>query len=173
MGAVGEPVDTKTETAGAHFLPPVPVAVAPSESEERDVDNISPELVMMAPHSNVRDEITNTNESLDGVIPTDATKEAFAENTGLGHGSQVGWTIYSRDTEPLPVPMIPPASSYIYSKGMSVSTFTKGGTPKPLVLPLGLSKQQPLPLDRASLTPFPHQDGASDKVPPPLGLDTR
>ena len=75
--------------------------------------------------------------------------------------------IYSGDTEPLPVLMIPPYSSCISPKRMSVSTFTQGGTPKPLVLPLGPSKQQPLPLDRASPTPFNHQDGASDKVPSP------
>ena len=49
-----------------------------------------------------------------------------------------------------------------------MSTFTRGGTPKPLVSPLGASKQQPLPLDRSSPTPFPHQDGASYKVPSPL-----
>ena len=53
---------------------------------------------------------------------------------------------------------------------MLVSTFTQGGTPKPLVLPLGPSKQKPLPLDRASPTPFPCQGGASDKVPSPSEL---
>ena len=63
--------------------------------------------------------------------------------------------------------MIPPASSWISPKIMSVSTFNQGGTPKPLVLTLGSSKQQPLPLDRSLPTPFPHQDGASDKAPPP------
>ena len=68
--------------ARAHFLPPAPVAVEPSESEERDVDNTSPELVMMAPHYNVCDDRPNTNEILDEVIPTDATKEASAENPG-------------------------------------------------------------------------------------------
>ena len=50
---------------------------------------------------------------------------------------------------------------------MSVSTFTQDGTPKPSVSPLGPYKQQPLTLDRASPTPFPHQDGESDKVPSP------
>ena len=29
--AVGAPAEAKTEMAGAHFLPPVPVAVAPIE----------------------------------------------------------------------------------------------------------------------------------------------
>ena len=82
MGAVGEPVDTKTETAGAHFLPPVPISVAPIESKERYVVNTSPELVMMAPHSNICDYRPNTNDSLDGVIPKDETKEASAENPG-------------------------------------------------------------------------------------------
>ena len=90
MEAVGEPAEAKTEMVGAHFLPPVPVAVAPSETDERDVDNTSPELMMMAPHSNVCDDRPNTNDSLDGVIPTDATKEASAENPGSGQGSQVG-----------------------------------------------------------------------------------
>ena len=32
---------------------------------------------------------------------------------------------------------------------------------------MGPSKQQPLPLDRALSTPFPHQDGASEEVPSP------
>ena len=84
MEAVGAPVEAKIEMAGAHFPPPVPVEVAPSEAEERDVDNTSPELVMMAPHSNVCDDRPNTNDSLDGVIPTGAPKEASAENTELG-----------------------------------------------------------------------------------------
>ena len=57
--------------------------MAPSEAEERDVDNTSPELVMMEPHSNVCDERPNTNGSLDGVNPTDAAKDDSAENTGL------------------------------------------------------------------------------------------
>ena len=95
--------------AGAHFLPPVHVAVSPSESEERYVNNTSPKLVMMAPNSNVCEDRSNTNESLDGVIPTDATKEASAENPGSGQGSQVGWMIYRGYTEPLTVPMIPQA----------------------------------------------------------------
>ena len=64
MEAVGAPAEAKTEMAGAHFPPPVPVAVSPSEAEERDVDNTSPELVMMVPHSNVCDERPNTNNSL-------------------------------------------------------------------------------------------------------------
>ena len=51
---------------------------------------------------------------------------------------------------------------------MSVSIFTQGGTPKPLISPLGTSRQQPLPLDRASPTPFPHQDGVSDASETPL-----
>ena len=110
MEAVGTLVEVKTDMVGAHFLPPVPVAVAPSEVEERDVDNTSPELVMMASHFNFCDYIPNTDDILDGVIPTDATKEYFAENPGLQQGSQLGWTIYSIDTEPLPIPMIPPAS---------------------------------------------------------------
>ena len=50
---------------------------------------------------------------------------------------------------------------------MSVSTLTQGGTPEPSVSPLGPSKQQPLPLDRALPTLFTYQDGASDGVPPP------
>ena len=111
MEAVGAPSEVKTEMVGAHFQPPDPAAVEPSESEERDVDNTSPVLVMMAPHSNVCDDRPNTNNSLNGVITTDTTKEASVENPGLVQGSQVGWKIYSRDTEPLPVPMIPPASS--------------------------------------------------------------
>ena len=68
MEAVGAPSEAKTEMAEAHFQPPVPVAVEPSESEERDVDNTSPVLVMMAPHSNVCDDRPNTNNSLNGVI---------------------------------------------------------------------------------------------------------
>ena len=50
---------------------------------------------------------------------------------------------------------------------MSVSTLTQGGTPEPSVSPLGPSKQQPLPLDRALPTLFTYQDGASDGVPRP------
>ena len=142
--------------AGAHFPPPVPVAVAPSESEERDVENTLPELVMMAPHSNVCDDISNTNDSLDPVIQTDATKEDSAENPGSRQCIQVGRTIYSGDTQPLTVPMIPPASSWISPKRVLVFTFTQGGTPKPSASPLGPSKLQQLPLDRASPTPFPH-----------------
>ena len=53
---------------------------------------------------------------------------------------------------------------------MLESTFTQGGTPKPSNLPLGPFKQQPLPLDRASPTPFLHQYGASDQVPFPSKL---
>ena len=166
MEAVGTPTEAKIDMEGAHFPPPVTVSVETSESEERDVDNISPDMVMMATHSNVCDDRPNTNDSLDGVIPTDATNEASAENPGSEQCSQVRWTIDSGDTEPLPVPMIPPDSSWIYPKRMLVSTFIKGGTPKPSVSPLGMSKQKPLPLDRASTTPFTHQDGASDKVPP-------
>ena len=41
MEAVGAPAEAKTDIAGAHFPPPVTVAVAPSEAEDRDVDNIS------------------------------------------------------------------------------------------------------------------------------------
>ena len=93
MEAVGAPAEAKREIVGAHFLPPVPVAVAPSEAEEMDVDNTSPELVMVAPHLNVCDDITNTNYSLDGLIPMDANKEASAENPRSVEGSQVGWTI--------------------------------------------------------------------------------
>ena len=78
MGAVGETTEAKREMAGAHLPPPVPVAVASSVSKERDVDNTSPELVMMVPHSNVCDYRPNTNYSLDGVIPTNATNEASA-----------------------------------------------------------------------------------------------
>ena len=98
-----------------------------------DVDNTSPELVMMAPHSSVCDDRPKTNEIFDGVIPTDATKEDSAENSGSVQGIQVGWTLYSGDTEPLHVPKIPPASSWISPKRILVSTFTQGGTPKPLV----------------------------------------
>ena len=76
MEAVGAPAEAKAEIAGAHFPPPVPVAVAPSEAEERGVDNTSPKLVIMSPHSNVCYDRPNTNDSLDGVIPTDMTKEA-------------------------------------------------------------------------------------------------
>ena len=140
MEAVGAPVEAKTDMSGAHFPPPVPVAVAPRNSEESDVENTSPELEMIAPHSNVCDDRPNTNDILDGVIPTDTTKESSAENTVSGQGIQVGWTIYSGETEPLPVPMIPPSSSWISPKRMSVSTFTQGGTPKPSFLPLGPSK---------------------------------
>ena len=77
--AVGAPAEAKTEMAGSHFPPPVPVAVAPSEVEERGVVNTSPELVIMEPHSNVCDDKPNTNDSFYGVIPTDAAKEATAE----------------------------------------------------------------------------------------------
>ena len=137
---VGAHAEAKTDMSGAHFPPPLTVVVSPSEAEERDVDNKSPELVMIEPKSNVCDNRPNTNDSLDGVILTDTTKEASAENLGLRQGSQVGWTIYSGDTEPLPVPMIPPASSWIFPKRMLVSTFTQGGTTKSVVSPLGPSK---------------------------------
>ena len=60
--------------------------------------------------------------------------------------------------------MILPDSSWIYPNMISAYTFTPGGTPKPLVLPLEPSKQQPLPLDRALPKPFTHQYDASDKV---------
>ena len=80
MEAVGATVEAKTEMAGAHFPPLVPVAVAPSEAYKRDVDNKSTELVMMAPHFNVCDDRPNTNYSLDGVIPMDANKEDSTEN---------------------------------------------------------------------------------------------
>ena len=164
MEEVGAPVEAKTEMSGAHFPPSVPVAVSPSEAEERYVDNTSLELGMMAPHSDFCDDRPNTIDSLDRVIPTDVTNVASAENPGSGQGSQVGQRIYSRDIEPLPVPMIPLASSWISPNRMLVSTFTQGGTPKPSVLPLEPSKQQPLPLDKASPKPFPHQDGVSEKV---------
>ena len=154
--------------SGAHFLPLVPVAVTPSEAEERKVENKSPELVTIEPNSNFCDGRPNTNDSLDGVIPADATKEASAENQGSGQGSQVGWAIYSGDTEHLPVTMITPASLWISSKRMLVSAFTQGGKPKPLVSPLGTSKQKLLPLERASPTLFIHQDCESDKVPSSL-----
>ena len=154
--------------AGAHFPHPISVSVAPIESEERDVVNTSPELVMMAPHSNVCDYRPNTNESLCRVITTETTKEASAEKPGSGQGSPLGWTIYSGDKEPLPVPMITLASSWISPKSMSVSTFTQGGTPKSLVSPLGTYKQQLLSLDRALSKSFPRQYGASDEVPSPL-----
>ena len=121
----------------------------------------------MAPHSNVCDYRPNTNDSLDGVISTDATKEASAENTRSGQGTQIGWTIYRGDKETLPMPIIPPSSSWISPKRMSVSTFNQGRTPKPSVFPLGPSKQQPLLLDRSLPTPFNHQDGASHEVTPP------
>ena len=39
MEAVGAPSEVKTEMEEAHLQPPVPVAVAPNESDERDVDN--------------------------------------------------------------------------------------------------------------------------------------
>ena len=84
---------------------------------------------MMAPHSNFYDDRPNTNDSLDGVIPTYVTKDASAENMGLGQGSQVGWKIYSGDTEPLPLTMILPDSSCMFPKRMSACTFTQGGTP--------------------------------------------
>ena len=110
MEALGASAEAKIEMVGSHFPPLFSVSVAPSEAEERDVDNTSPELVMMATHSNFCDERPNTNDSLYGVIPTDATKEGSAENPGSGKGSKLGWTIYSRDTDPFPVPMVPPAS---------------------------------------------------------------
>ena len=119
---------------------------------------------MMAPNSDFCDDRPNTIDSLDRVIPTELTNVASAENPGSGKGSQVGRRIYSGDTDPLPVPMIPTASSWISPNRMLVSTFAQGGTPKPLVLSLEPSKQQPLPLDKASSNPFPHQDGVSDKV---------
>ena len=82
MAAVGAPAEAKTDMAGSHLPSPVPISVAPSEAEERDINNTSPELVIMAPHYNVCDDRPNTNEILDEVIPTDATKEASAENPG-------------------------------------------------------------------------------------------
>ena len=141
MEDVGAPAEAKTDMAGDHLPPPVPVAVVTSEAEERDVDNTSPELMMMAPHSNVCDDRPNTNDILDGVIPMDTTKETSAENLGSVQGSQLGRTIYRGDTEPLPVTMIPPYSSWIYPNRMLVSNFTQGRTPKHLVWPLGPSKQ--------------------------------
>ena len=163
----------RKEMSGTHFQTPVPVAVAPSEAEETDVENTSPELVIMAPHSNVFDDRTNTNDILDWVISMDTTKETLTENPVSGQGSQVGWTIYSGDTEPLPVPMIPPDSSWVSPKMISGSTFTQVRTSKPYVSPLGPSKQKPLSRDRESPTPFPRQDGVSDKVTPPLGVNSR
>ena len=74
MEAVGSPEEAKTEIAEAHVPPPFPVTVAPSEAEERDVDNKSPELVMMAPHSNVCGDRPNNNDSFYGVIPMNSTK---------------------------------------------------------------------------------------------------
>ena len=47
---MGAPAEGKTDMIGAHFPPLVPVAVAPSETEERYVENTPPELVMMSPH---------------------------------------------------------------------------------------------------------------------------
>ena len=140
MEAVGATLEAKTDMAGAHFPPPVPVTMAPSEAEERDADNKSPGLVMMEPHSKVFDYRTNTNKSVDGVILTDATMKAPAENSGYGQGRQVGWTIFRRYTEPLPVPMIPPASSYISLKRILAYKFTQYRTPNPLILTLGPSK---------------------------------
>ena len=108
---MGAPAEANIEMTGVHLPPPVPVALAPSEVEEKDVENTSTELVMMATHSNVCDDRPNSNDILDEVIPTEATKEDSAENPGSGQGTQVWWTIYRGDTEMLPVPMIPPASS--------------------------------------------------------------
>ena len=99
MEALGAPAEAKTEMAGSHFLLSVPVSVAPSEAEERYVDNTSPEMTIVEPHSNVFDDRPNTNDSLDGLIPTDITKEAPVENLGSGHRSHVGWMIYSGDTQ--------------------------------------------------------------------------
>ena len=82
MKAVGAPAEANIEMTGVHLPPPVPVALAPSEVEEKDVENTSTELVMMATHSNVCDDRSNTKESLNGVIPTDAAKEASTENPG-------------------------------------------------------------------------------------------
>ena len=79
MEEVGTPAEAKTEKAGAHLPPLVPVAVTPSEAEKRDAKNTSPEMMMMEPHSNVFDDIPNTNYGLDGVIPTEADKEASTE----------------------------------------------------------------------------------------------
>ena len=109
MEAVGAPAEANTEMAGDHFPPLVTVSVATSEAEERYVENTSPALVIMAPHSNFCDDRPNNNESLDELISTDATKEDSAKNPGSGQGSQVGWVIYSRGTDLLRVPMIPPA----------------------------------------------------------------
>ena len=111
MKAVGAPAEAKTEMAGAHLPPPVPVSVAPSKAEERYVNNTSHELVMIEPHYNLCDDRPNNNDSLDRVIQTGATKEVSAENMGSGQGNQLWWTIYSGYTELLPVPMIPPSSS--------------------------------------------------------------
>ena len=47
---MGAPAEAKTERTGAHLPPLVTVALAPSEEEERDVDNTSPSLVIMEPH---------------------------------------------------------------------------------------------------------------------------
>ena len=127
-------------------------------------------MLIMVPHSNVYNDRPNTNDSSGGVIPKDATKKASVENTISVQGIQVGWTIYSGDTDPLPVTMIPPDSSWISPDRMLAYTFTQVGTPKTSVLPLGPSKQQPLQLDRASPTSFPHQDGASDEVTYPSEL---
>ena len=53
--------------SGAYFLPPVPVEVAPNESEERDFDNTSPDLMMMANNFNVFDDRPKTNNILNEV----------------------------------------------------------------------------------------------------------
>ena len=89
MEAVGAPANTKTEMAVSHFPPPVPALVELSEAEEMDAKNTSPELVIMAPHSNVYDDRPNTDDSLYGVITTNTTKEASAENPVSGQGSQL------------------------------------------------------------------------------------
>ena len=62
------------------------IVIRVPEAEERDAENTSPELMLMASHSNVCDDRHNTNDNLYGVIPTDATKEASAENLGSGQG---------------------------------------------------------------------------------------
>ena len=49
-----------------------------------------PELVMMAPHSNVCDDRPYINDSLDGLISAGATNEASTENPVLVQGIQVG-----------------------------------------------------------------------------------
>ena len=91
INSVGVHEKLKTDMAGYNFLPPVPLALAPSEAEQKGANNTSSELVTMELHAKFYDKKNINNESMDGVYPMDVTEKASMENPGSGKGSQGGW----------------------------------------------------------------------------------